>query len=55
MEKNRRKRWIVGALAVAMCCTTLFGSGAFTKAAGTGIACEIQETKKTDNTELFQR
>lgn len=53
MEKNHRKRWIAGALAVAMCCTTLFGSGTFTKAAGTGTACEIQETEKTDNTELF--
>lgn len=53
MEKNRRKRWIAGALAVAMCCTTLFGSGAFTKAAGTGTVCEIQEMEKTDNTELF--
>lgn len=53
MEKNHRKRWIAGALAVAMCCTTLFGSGAFTKAAGTGTAYEIQETEKTDNTELF--
>ena len=53
MEKNRRKRWIAGALVVAMCCTTLFGSGTFTKAAGTGTTCEIQETEKTDNTELF--
>lgn len=53
MEKNCRKRWIAGALAAAMCCTTLFGSGAFTKAAGTDTICEIQETEKTDNTELF--
>lgn len=35
MEKNRRKRWIAGALAFAMCCTTLFSAGTTAAAAGT--------------------
>lgn len=46
MEKSRRKRWIAGALAFAMCCTTLFSAG--TTAAATETDGIYQEQAQTE-------
>lgn len=57
MEKKRRKRWIAGALAFAMCCTTLFSAGTSAAAAGAdGIyqeSAQTEEQTEKSEEELF--
>lgn len=45
MEKNRRKRWIAGALAFVMCCTTLFSAGTAAAAETDGTYQEQAQTE----------
>lgn len=57
MEKNRRKRWIAGALALAMCCTTLFSAGTSAAAETDGIYQEqeqAQDQSEKSEEELIQ-
>ncbi len=57
-EKNHRKRWIAGALALVMCCTTFISTGTFAAAETNGIYQEhtqTEEQREKDKEELIQK
>lgn len=57
-EKNHRKRWIAGALALIMCRTTFISAGTFAAAETDGIYQEqtpTQEQREKGKTELIQK